>query len=73
VQERRAQRLGVEPHPRADLRHPDRVDDELLAGLAPLVGVMQARVHERVLDTVPVDRDRGLVRVLLDDREEVAK
>jgi hypothetical protein len=34
---------------------------------------MQARVHERVLDTFPVDRDRGLVRVLLDDREEVAK
>jgi hypothetical protein len=34
---------------------------------------MQAGVHERLLDAVPVDRDRRLVRVLLDDREEVAK
>ena len=29
--------VGVEPHPRADLRDPDRVDDEVLAGLAALV------------------------------------
>ena len=34
VQQRRAQRLGVEAHPGADLRHADRMDDEVLAGCA---------------------------------------
>jgi hypothetical protein len=47
--------------------------DEILARSAALVGVMRAGVHERLLDPVTVDRDRGLVRVLLDDGEEVAE
>ena len=50
VQQRRAQRLGVEAHAGADLGHADRVDDEVLARLAPLVGVVLAGEEERVLD-----------------------
>ena len=73
VQQRGAQRLGVEPHARADLGHADRMDDEVLAGLAALVGVVHAGVHERLLDPVAVDRDGGLLGVLLDDREQVAE
>ena len=42
VQQRRADRVGVEAHARADLRDADRVGDELLARLAPLVGVALA-------------------------------
>jgi hypothetical protein len=38
-----------------------------------LVGVVHARVHERLLDTTAIDRNRGLVGVLLDDREQVAE
>src|SRR4051794_38976856 len=49
VQQRRAQRLGVEPQAGADLRDPDRVDDEVLARAAALVGVVLAREEERVL------------------------
>ena len=73
VQQRGAQRLGVEPHAGADLRHADRVDDELLARLAPLVGVVLAGVDERPLDVVAVDLQRALGGVLLDDREQVAE
>ena len=73
VQERRAQRFGVEPHPRADLRHADGVNDEVLAGLPALIGVVHACVHERFLDPVAVDHGGGLVGVLLDDREQVAE
>ena len=73
VQQRRAQRLGVEPQARADLRDADRMDDELLARLAPLVGVMAAGEEERRGHAVAVDRQRGLVGVLLDDREEVGE
>ena len=50
VQQRGAQRLGVEPHAGADLRDADRVDDEVLARLAPLVGVVLAGEDERALD-----------------------
>jgi hypothetical protein len=49
------------------------VDDEVLARLAALVGVVDAGVYERFLDPVAIDGDRGLVRVLLDDGEEVAE
>jgi hypothetical protein len=35
--------------------------------------VVHARVHERLLDCVAIDRDRGLLGVLLDDREQVAE
>ena len=48
VQQRGAQRLGVEPHAGADLGHADRVDDEVLAATAALVGVALAGEHERV-------------------------
>ena len=73
VQQRGAQRLGVEPHAGADLRHADRMDDEVLARLAPLVGVVLAGEHER-LDRRGGGRRRGdLVGVLLDDREQVGE
>jgi len=49
------------------------VDDEVLAGLAPLIGVVRACVDERLLDAISVDRNCGLVGVLLDDREQVAE
>ncbi len=48
VQQRRAQRLRVQAHARADPRDADGVHDEVLAGLAPLVGVVLAGEHERV-------------------------
>ena len=54
VQERRAQRLGVEPHARADLRDADGMGDEVLAGTAALVGVPLAREQERALDQLAV-------------------
>ena len=73
VQQRRAQRLGVEAHPRADSRHPHRVHDELLARLAPLRGVVLAGEHERLLHPRAVDVDGGVRRVLGDDREQVAE
>ncbi len=73
VQQRGAQRRGVEPHAGADLRHADRMGDEVLAGLAPLVGVVLAREHERLQDLAAVDRLGDLVGVLLDDREQVAE
>ena len=73
MQQRRAQRLGVEPHPGADLRDSDRVGDEVLAGLAPLVGMVDARVDERLLDATAVDRGRSVIGVLLDDREQVTE
>ena len=48
------------------------MDDELLAGEPPLVGVMGAGVGKRCLDAIPGDR-KGLVSVFLDDGEEVAQ
>ena len=71
VQEGGAQRLGVEPHAGADLGHADRVDDELLAGPAALVGVVLAGEDEGLDDARAVDRLGDLVRVLGDDREQV--
>jgi hypothetical protein len=47
------------------------MDDEILAGLADLVGVVHARVDERLLDATAVDHDRRVIRMLLDDREQV--
>ncbi len=73
VQQRRAQRLGVQAHARADARHADGVHDEVLAGLAPLVGVVLAGEHERVVHAVAVDLDRRVLGVLGDDREQVAE
>ena len=73
VQQRGAQRRGVEPHARADLRDADRVDDEVLARLAALVGVALAGEHERALDARAVDRLGGLALVLLDHRQQVAQ
>jgi hypothetical protein len=47
------------------------VDDEVLAGLAALVGVVLAGEHERLHDGVAVHGLGHLVGVLLDDREQV--
>ena len=54
VQERGAEGLGVEAQTGADLRHLDRVVDELLAGAAALVGVALAGEGERPLDLTVV-------------------
>src|SRR4051794_20530910 len=73
VEQRRAQRLRVEAHARADLRHADGMGDEVLARLAALVGVVLAGEHERLDHCRAVDGLGDLVGVLLDDREEVAE
>jgi len=73
VQQRGDERLGVEPQAGADLRDAGGMDDELLPGLAALVGMVLAREEERALDQVAVDVDDRLVGVLLDDREEVGQ
>src|SRR5205814_620901 len=73
VKQRRAQGLGVEPHPRADLRDADRMDDEVLSRLAALIGVVGAGVHECLLHPIALNRDRRLGGMLLDDREQVAE
>ena len=52
---------------------PTGMDDELLARLAPLVGVVLAGEEERLLDALAVDLDDAVVGVLLDDREDVAE
>ena len=87
VEQCRAERVGVQPHPGADLRDPYRVGDELVAGVALLVGVPLAGEVEGPLDLVAVDRrhrHRGTAEgrrsrlvmrgvELLDDREQVAE
>ena len=73
VQQRRAQRLGVQAHAGADSRDANGVHDEVLAGLAPLVGVVLAGEHERLLDALAVDADGRVGGVLGDDREQVAQ
>ena len=73
MEQRGAQGLGVKPHPRADLRHADGMNDEVLAGLAALIGVVLAGIDERLLHAIPIDDHRSLVGVLLDDREQVAE
>ena len=45
--------------------------DEVLAGLTTLIGVMDARVDERLLDPGSVDGDGSMLGVLLDDREQI--
>jgi hypothetical protein len=49
------------------------VGDEVLAGLAPLVGMVNARVDERLLDPAAVDQGRSVIGVLLDDRKQVTE
>ena len=49
------------------------MDDEVLAGLAPLVGVVLAGEHERLHDAGAVHVLGDLVGVLLDDREQVGQ
>jgi hypothetical protein len=73
VQQRGAQRLGVEPHAGADLGHADRMDDELLAGPPALVRVVLAGERKCLHDAGFVDRLGDLVGVLLDDREQVGE
>jgi hypothetical protein len=45
--------------------------DELLTRSAKLIGVVAAGIDERLAHAIAVDRDRRLVGVLLDDREQV--
>src|SRR5204862_4951254 len=55
VEQRRAQGLRVEAQTGADLRHLDRVGDEVLARAASLVGVAFAREGERPLNGLRID------------------
>ena len=73
VEQRRAERVRVEAQPGADLRRLERVDDELLARLSPLVGVALVREREGALERLA---GRGLAvhrAVLGRDREQVAE
>jgi hypothetical protein len=71
VQERGAQRRRVQAHAGADLGDADRMDDEVLAGDAALVGVVLAGERERRQHGLAVDRLDDLVGVLGHDREQV--
>src|SRR4029077_16917198 len=87
VEQRRAQGLGVEPHPGADLRDPYGGGDEFVARVPLLVGVARTGEVEGALDLGAVDgrrhRHRGATEArnllirrrveLLDDREQVAE
>jgi hypothetical protein len=73
VEQRRADRLRVQAHAGADLRHTDRVGDELLARLALLVRVTLAGEPERVCHARFLDRLDRVVGVLRDHREQVAE
>jgi hypothetical protein len=73
MKQRGAQRLGIQPHAGADLGYANRVDDEVLAGPAALVGVVDARVNKGVLEAVAVDRYGRMSEMLLDDREQVGQ
>jgi hypothetical protein len=73
VEERRAEGLRVQPQAGTDLRDLHRVGDEVLAGAPPLIGVVVAREREGALDRVAIDRADPVLRVLGDDREEVAQ
>ena len=59
MQQGGAERLGVEPHAGADLGHAHGVGDELVAGVAQLVGVAVAGEVEGVLDRDAIDRIDG--------------
>ena len=73
VEQRGAERLGVEAQAGADLRHLHRVVDELLAGAAALVGVPLAGECEGALDLLLVDGVAVAGVVLADHREQVAE
>ena len=73
VEQRRAEGLGVEPQPGADLGDLDRVGDEVLAGTPALVRMALAGERERLLDGAPVELRGPPVGVLGDDGEQVAE
>jgi hypothetical protein len=73
VEQRRAERLGVEPQPGADLRDLDGVGDEVLPRLPALVGMALAREREAAFDRRPVDLRRAVGAVLADHREQIAE
>ena len=60
VEERRAERRGVEAKAGADPRHAEGVGDEVLAGLALLARVALAGEGEGALDLLAVDGLRGV-------------
>ena len=88
VQQRRAERLGVEAHAGTDLGHADGVGDELVAGTAQLVGVavageVEGTGHRGAIDRRQRGGDLGAARLavvarrrrveLLDHGEEIGK
>ena len=73
MQQRRADRLGVETQPRAGLRDLERVVDEPLARAAALVDVALTGEREGALDRLPVELLATLGRMLLDHRQQIAE
>jgi hypothetical protein len=73
VEQGRAQRLGVEAQAGADLGDLDGMGDEVLSRAPPLVGVPLTREGERRLHGASIHRARAVLRVLGDNREEVAE
>ena len=49
------------------------MNDEVLAGLTPLGGMVLAGEHERVFHALAVDLHGGVRSVLGDDREEIVQ
>jgi hypothetical protein len=49
------------------------MSDEVLAGLAPLIGVVLAGEHERVFDAIAIDLNDSVGGVLGDDREQIVE
>jgi hypothetical protein len=47
------------------------MDDEVLTGATALISVVLTGVTEGSLNGLPVDRDRRLIGMLLNDREQV--
>jgi hypothetical protein len=71
MQERGAERLGVEPHPGANLSDPDRVGDELISRTAHLIAMAVAGEVEGVSQRGAIDFGRRVE--LLDHGEEVGE
>jgi hypothetical protein len=73
VEERGAERLGVQPQAGADLCDLYGMGDEVLAGAAALIRVALAGERERVLDRSAVQLVGRFLGVLGDHREQVAE
>ena len=73
MEQRSAERLGIEAQAGADLRHLDRMADEFLAGAATLIGVALTGEREGALDLLLVHRIAIAGIVLADHGQQVAE